>query len=91
MVSEACSAGARGASATEFMMDSFVSAWKKLDAWVAPAAPEGGVGGGDAGRATVDMIEAQKAKNELQTEAAAVCSALCTALEQLSDEDVRIA
>lgn len=35
MVSEACSAGARGASATEFMMDSFAAAWGKLDAWEA--------------------------------------------------------
>ena len=96
MVSEACSAGARGASATEFMIDAFDSAWAKLDAWVAPdSSADGGAAGAAAaaaaahGGTAVDAIEAQKARSELQTEAAAVCSALCTALEQLSDEDVR--
>lgn len=89
MVSEACSAGARGASATKFMIESFDAAWKKLDAWVAPDGGAGAAAGGRGDKATVEMIEAQKAKDELQTEAAAVCSALCTALEQLTDDDVR--
>lgn len=44
---------------------------------------------GAAGSSNVGAIEAQKERNELQTEAAAVCSALCTALSQLSDDDVR--
>jgi hypothetical protein len=83
MISEACSAGAAGSSATEFMMHSFHAAWKKLDALAAPAAVEGG-----AADARAEMVAVQTAKNELQTEAAAVCSALCTALEQLTDDDV---